>query len=176
MSRLEAHAVRLQYAPHASALHFLYQVLRTAMQFATVGPLVGGALILAPIMWSEQSQGHLANSAQGVGFLILGILAYSYAFGVVPAALTGGLLGAVRDRGGKWHWRRMAALVGITVGFLCGAVQELLHASFWWPLWTSQAVLLAIPSGLSAWACSYFFRPSAQGDGLADHAASLNNA
>ena len=140
----------------------MVHVLRTALQFAALGPLIGGAVIFTPILLLDGGHSGYAFSSAGLVFLALGVVGFSYLFGTVPAVLTGGLLGAFRGKGPQWPWRRVAVCTGVAVGFLCGIAMNASSPSSSWPIALVEPLFLAIPSGLSALVCSCIFKPSAR--------------
>jgi len=135
------------------------QILRTALQFAVAGPLIGGAVIFTPIMVVDHGRGAFPLPPGGLVFVMLGVIGLSYLFGLVPAVLTGGLLGVFRSKGAHWPWRRMAVCTGVAIGFMCGIALNASNPSNPWPIALIEPLFLAVPSGLAALVCSCIFKP-----------------
>lgn len=137
----------------------MIQIVRTALQFAALGPLVGGAVMVAPIVLVDPGRGSIPIPSESVALVVLGVIGLSYLFGLVPAVLTGGVLGAFRGRGPQWPWRRMAVCAGVCIGFLCGLALSATSPSTPWSLALTEPLFLAVPSGLAALVCSCIFKP-----------------
>lgn len=137
----------------------MIQILRTALQFAALGPLLGGAVMVTPIVLADHGRGSIPIPSEGLLFVALGVIGLSYLFGLVPAALTGGVLGAFRDKGPRWPWRRMALCVGAGIGFMSGLALSATSPSNPWSVALVEPLFLAVPSGLAALVCSCIFKP-----------------
>ncbi|MBV1776847.1 hypothetical protein KSF73_14110 [Burkholderiaceae bacterium DAT-1] len=134
-------------------------MLRTAFQFSVAGPLIGGALYLIPAILLEQGSHRAYTDQATTGINVLIWLLLSYAVGLVPAALTGAVLGAMRHQRRQASWAMRAAGIGLLTGGMVGGSIDIYNAVRLGTYIPITTVFLAIPSCISAWACAYFFRP-----------------
>jgi len=136
-------------------------MLRTAKQFATVGPLVGGALYFVPMVLLDRPWMRPEPTASALIATLVAWVMFSYLLGMLPACLTGLVLGAMRRQRRLSTWVVSAALVGFVVGCLTGAGLDLFHMARSGAFWPVNAVFIGVPSGMSALVCACIFRPIA---------------
>ena len=134
-------------------------LLRTSWQFALVGPPIGGALYLVPIMMLDLARNHPSTSFATLFASIFFFGMFSYLFGIVPAALTGAVLGSMRRNVQQRTWSACAAVTGLIAGGPIGCAYDLYKTGAALP---TTAMFLGGPSLISALICSYIFKPEAQ--------------
>jgi len=132
----------------------IIRLVKALLLFAIAGPLVGLAGLLGGFLVQDPSKAQLDLR------LVFPLVAASYAFGVMPALVTG--LGA-------WTFRNV--LDRFSGGLLCAVVGALASATFWLVLpqsplpWASIALLGILPGGLAGLVCGlvYFWSPENSG-------------
>jgi hypothetical protein len=132
----------------------------TIRQFALYGPLIGGAPIFALIALQELNRRHWGDESSSA-ILLPAYIFFSYAYGIIPALVTGFLLAKFRTSPSSLtRWAIHGTLVGTTIGFLMGCGVEM-----WFMGPTSLRLpflgfFLGAASGFSALCCSLLFRPT----------------
>lgn len=105
-----AHAVGAAQSPGRGRWK---ESLRGLILFALLGPPLGGLLVALAIGITETWQGNLQGEGMSNWLAILGLaLVFSYPFGVVPAAVTGLMVGWLRPRLVGWRAATTGALLG----------------------------------------------------------------
>ena len=136
-------------------------ILRTTSQFSIVGPLVGGALYFVPMVLLDRAWIHTSAIESAITATFIACVMFSYLFGLVPAALTGALLGTMRHNKSQSTWAICAALVGLLVGGTAGACIDIYNTGPSGSFLPTSAAFIGAPSCISALVCSYIFRPIA---------------
>lgn len=134
-------------------------ILKTAKQFALVGPLIGGAVYFIPMVLLEHGWGHPQASQSALTAAFMACLMFSYLFGLLPAALTGAVLGVKRQKKGQLIWSASASLIGLCTGSLAGLGIDLYNGAGSGSFLPVAAAFLGLPSCISALVCSCIFRP-----------------
>ena len=134
-------------------------ILRTSWQFALVGPPIGGALYLVPMVILDLARNHPSASFATLVASIFFFGVFSYLFGIVPAALTGAILGSMRCNMQQRTWGACSAVIGLIAGGLTGCAYDLYKTGIVLP---TTAMFLGGPSLISALICSYIFKPETQ--------------